>query len=156
MPEPGVGGRPEGSFGGSGQRDGGRGGNRDRDIADRFARTFGGGFLTDPVNNGLLGNPRGQDVGFAGGGRMPDGGGAFGFSLNDLRSLLDQYATPPVQPQPFPFMPGGGPAQMTPNFMPQIAPPAGGQMQAPKSLNDLYSMYGVAPNAPFGFTPGGG
>ena len=137
MPEPGYGGRPEGSFGGSGQRDSGLGGNRDRDIADRFAATFGGGFLTDPMPGGLLGNPRGQDAGFAGGGFAPEGGG--GGNLNALADLLRQFQPAPPPPIPdFQFM--GQPQ----SFMPQIAPSS--MMGAPPmNLQQLYQMYGAGP-----------
>lgn len=69
-------------------------------------------------------------------GRMPFGG-------------MFNGAQAPSMPQ-FPFMFGIPPSQLTPSFMPQIAPP---NMGNPMNVNDLYSMYGVGPNQPMPVVP---
>ena len=122
---------------------------RDQDISAGYGGYGGGGFA---------GNPRGEPSGFSGGGYNTVAGGGDrggilggGMTMADIQGLLDQYmrANTPGTGD-FPFMFGMPPSQMTPNFMPQIAPPNQGN---PQNLNDLYAMYGAAPNAPMPSAP---
>lgn len=86
-----------------------------------------------------------------------EGSGSAGL-LNLPYRRVRNPAPIPVAPRPqFPFMFGIPPSQMTPNFMPQIAPPSMGNpnMGNPMNLEQLYSLYGVGLNQPMPFGIGG-
>jgi hypothetical protein len=103
------------------------------------------GAINDPNMSKTMGDPGGYNA-RDGGGYQPGGGvgGGFGNIFGGQQGSSGGG---------FPFQFGMPPSQMTPNFMPQIAPPGGMPSQGPQNLNDLYSLYGVAPNAPMPAAP---
>ena len=161
MPEPGIGGKADYSYDGPDSGDG-YGTSRNTPWGPQSAWSglksgglFGAllGAINDPSMPKTMGDPGGYNT--------RDGGGA---NINKILSALKQQGIDlgggqggdPIPPFPFQF--GLPPSQVTPNFMPQIAPPGGMPPpgQGPQNLNDLYGLYGVAPNAPMPAMPFGG
>ena len=116
------------------------------------------GAINDPSMPKTMGDPGGYNT-RDGGGSMFGGplrGPLRGMDINDILAALRGGGQDSQGGTSFPFQFGMPPSQVTPNFMPQIAPPGGmPQGQGPQNLNDLYGLYGVAPNAPMPAVPGG-
>ena len=110
------------------------------------------GAINDPSMPKTMGDPGGYNT-RDGGGRV---GGSGGLDINSLLAALQQGGQGGQGAGGFPFQFGMPPSQVTPNFMPQITPPGGMPTeQGPQNLNDLYGLYGVAPNAPMPVAPPG-
>ena len=164
MPEPGMGNAPEqdgyGGRGPGGNRDGyGTSRNTPWGPQSAWSGLKSGGLLgallgaiNDPSMSKTMGDPGGYNTRDAGGGKFG------GLDINRILTGLQQRGIDRggASGGSFPFQFGMPPSQVTPNFMPQIAPPGGmPQGQGPQNINDLYSLYGVAPNAPMPAVPGG-